>query len=145
MIQLSSGLRGAMLWDSGLRLMMWRGRINVYSGPQPQSADLAPTGTLLGYITEDGTAWVPGAEAGGLRTDGVGMTHLVHVGDWVLKGVASGTPGWWRFVWNDNDSGLDSPNLPRIDGVVGESLFNLPSVINASTEVSGVEFNLFWN
>jgi len=145
MIRLSSGLRGAMLWDAGLRLMMWRGKIDVYSGPQPESADFAPTGTLLGSITENGDPFVVGAETGGLRLDGVGMTHLVHVGDWQFNGDDSGTPGWWRYVWNLNDPGTDSNYYPRIDGTVGESLFNMPGVVNSATVVSGIEFNLFFN
>ena len=144
MIRLSTGLRAALLWDSGLRAMMWRGIIEVYSGTQPESADFAPTGTLLGRITEDGAAFTPGSSVGGLRTEEKNIVALQHVGDWTLDGVASGVPGWWRFIWNNGDNNQASLFYPRIDGAVGESLFNLPTSITAATNIDDIEFNFYF-
>lgn len=146
MIKLSTGLRAAMIEDYGLRAMMYQGRILVYSGDQPEDADLAPTGTLLGRITQGGLVAVPGAQEGGLllRLSSTTPTLLTHEGNWVFKGAASGVPGWWRFVWNLNDSGVDSPSLPRIDGSVADTVLNLPPSITAATEIPGVQFNLYY-
>jgi len=144
MIKLSSGLRAAMLWDSGLRSMMWRGFIEVYSGAQPIDADAATTGILLGRITEGGVAFTPGSSTGGLRTEEKTITSLQHTGNWGLDGVATGTPGWWRFLWNLSDSGEQSLYYPRIDGAVGESLLNMPTTISAATDIANIEFNFYF-
>jgi hypothetical protein len=135
-----------MVGDYGLRAMMHMGRILVYSGTQPDDADDAPNGTLLARITQEGLTAVPGAQVGGLllTPSSTTPTLLTHEGNWVLKGVASGTPGWWRFVWNLNDPGEASPFFPRIDGSVADTVINLPSTVNSSTEISGVQFNLFY-
>jgi hypothetical protein len=144
MIRLSSGLRAAMLWDAGLRAMMWRGTIHIYTGTQPASADMAPTGTLIGRITEDGAGFVAGAISGGLRTKAKTLTSIQDDGNWVVKGVTTGQPGWWRFKWNGLDTDDDDLYSPRIDGTVGESLFNLPEQLFATTEIQNVEFNFYF-
>lgn len=144
MIRLSSGLRGAMLYDSGLRAMMYWGTIHIYTGEQPPSADLAPTGTLVGRITQDGLGFTPGGVPGGLITESRTLTSIQHLGNWVVKGAATGRPGWWRFKWNGLDDNEDSLFVPRIDGTVGESLFNLPEQLNAATEIENVEFNFYF-
>jgi hypothetical protein len=146
MIKLSTALRGAMVGDYGLRAMMYRGRILVYSGEQPPNADNAPNGTLLARITQEGLTAVPGSQVGGLLLTPSPSTPtlITHEGNWVLKGVAAGTPGWWRFVWNLNDPGTASPSFPRIDGSVADTVVNLPSSVTGSTEISGVQFNLFY-
>ena len=144
MIRLSTGLRAALLWDAGLRQMMWRGVIEIYTGAQPATADAAPTGTLLGRITEDGDAFTPGSSTGGLQTEEKTITSIQHTGNWVLNGVGTGTPGWWRFVWNLNDTGAVSLYYPRIDGAVGESLLNMPTTISPATEIENVEFNFYF-
>jgi hypothetical protein len=146
MIKLSTGLRAAMLSDYGMRAMMYKGRILVYSGTQPADADDAPIGTLLGMVTQDGLPAVPGDDAGGLLlTTPPGIpTLLTHEGNWVFKGTASGSPGWWRFVWNLNDTGAESPFFPRIDGSVSDTVINFPSAVTASTEITGIQFNLFY-
>ena len=144
MIRMSTGLRASLIWDSGFRSLMWRGAIEIYSGNQPASADLAPTGTKLARITENGSPWTPGQSLGGLQTtEGPNTTSLVHDGNWVLKGLANGTPGWWRFVWNNGDNDLNSVFYPRLDGNVSESIVNLPQVITPATEISGIEFSFF--
>lgn len=122
-IRLSSGLRTAMVTDYGLAIMMNRGHIRIYDGVQPQSADDAPNGTLLGVVCEDGITPTPGSINGGLQFSLEGPGRLGKFGNWVLKGLAAGTPTWWRFVWNAPDDSDYSDYYPRIDGGVGESLF----------------------
>lgn len=122
MISISSGLRSAMVTNYGLGVMMQYGHIRVYSGPQPPSADYPPTGTLLGIVSTDGVTPLPGVFAGGLAfAGGLDAGSLVMSGNWVLKGVAEGVPGWWRFVWNDTDNDSFSTYYPRIDGAEGDS------------------------
>jgi len=119
-----------MIGNYGLGLMMQYGHIRIFSGMQPATADFAQAGTLLARVTQDGIAPVPGVEAGGLQfTMGYEPGEIMHDGDWVMTGIASGTPGWWRFVWNGEDDGGDSLFLPRIDGAVGESLRGAPSSV----------------
>lgn len=141
MIRMSTGLRGALIWDSGFRSLMWRGVIEIYSGEQPATADLAPTGTYLGRITENGSVWTPGQTLGGLRLrSGETATALEQDGNWVLKGVATGTPGWWRYIYNAGDSNANSGFYPRLDGNISESVANLPTTMTAATEIAGITF-----
>lgn len=145
MIRLSTGLRGAMVGDYGLRAMMYRGHIQLYTGPQPESADAAPTGTLLARISQNGATPVAGFDVGGLllTQDPSTLTLLRNQGPWVLTGLANGVPGWWRFVWNLDDPGVASLFYPRIDGSVEDTIARLPAEITSSTVVSGIQFNFF--
>ena len=49
----------AMLGTLGFVGAMQRGCIDIYSGAMPITADAAPTGTLLGRITNNGAAFTP--------------------------------------------------------------------------------------
>lgn len=140
MIRLSTGLRSAMLWDSGLRDLMWLGTIFIYTGDQPATADMPPTGTLIGQITEDGGVFTFGQSTNGLRTEARSVTSIKHAGNWVVKGKGTGAPGWWRFVWNLGPSAGFSTFAPRIDGLVGDAFSNLPSVLSPSTTLPNTEF-----
>jgi len=122
-IRLSAGLRTALVTNYGMGAMLQYGHIRVYSGLQPDSASLAPTGTLLAIISDNGTTPQPSTTTGGLQL--VGSTEvgtLVKAGRWVLNGRAAGTAGWWRFVGNGFDDDTPSNYFPRMDGAVGDSL-----------------------
>lgn len=122
-VRLSSGLRSAMITEYGLGIMMNLGRILIYTGQQPESADNPPTGQLIGFVSQEGVTPIPNEVLGGLRLKhGSIPGSLENDGNWVLRGTATGTAGWWRFVWNVEDDGTLSNFLPRIDGAVGESL-----------------------
>jgi hypothetical protein len=77
------------------------GKIRIYSGTQPASAEDAPSGTLLVEITLNDPAF--GAAASGVATIDA---------DPALTGTVStsGTAGWWR--------GLDSDNATVCDGSI---------------------------
>ena len=141
-IRFSSGLREAVLTDYGLGAMMNYGTIEVYSGPQPASASLAPTGTLLARITLDGDAFVPGTTAGALTLALSAEGALVKDGEWRMKGVAAGTAGWWRWKGNAYDDDSDSLFYPRMDGAEGESLQLVVKEITASTDVVITNFEV---
>lgn len=81
-IRLSTGLRNAMAQGLGLAGVLNRGSINIYSGPQPVSADAAATGTLLGTITAASAALTQETRAtGSITVTGVaGSIDSVTVG-----------------------------------------------------------------
>lgn len=96
------------------------GRILIYSGGQPLSADHAITGTYLGQVTEQGQAWTAGGSAGGLNfiLSGVWAAHDPAQA-WRLIPSVAGTAGWFRLVGKLADAGDYSFAAPRIDGSIG--------------------------
>lgn len=126
MITLSTGLQLSIVGFGGLGAVMQGGCICVYDGTRPSCADDAiPSGSnLLGQITTGGLPFVAGptVSAGGLKLklydDGV----LGNDGDWVFRCSRGGAASWFRWVWQQPDSGLDSEYFPRIDGDVGTSV-----------------------
>ena len=121
-LRVSHGLRSALLGSWGLTSMMDYGVIELYSGEQPSSASLSPTGTLLGRITTNGDSFTPGSATGALKLIQDDDGGLTKSGVWRLVGVANGTAGWWRWKWNLPDDNSNSLYYPRMDGAVGESL-----------------------
>lgn len=77
------------------------GKIRIYTGSQPASADSAPSGTLLVEITLNDPAF-GAASSGAASLDADPAT--------VGTVVATGTAGWWR--------GLDSDNATVCDGSI---------------------------
>lgn len=142
-VRMSSGLRHAAITNYGVGRMMNGGYIQIFTGVQPPSADEQATGALLALITQDGLALpLPGDAAGGLRLRGGRLGEIVHEGNWVMKCIASGIPGWWRFVSQQIDPGVYSQSAPRIDGSVGESLLEIPPEITASAVIPVAGFSL---
>lgn len=96
------------------------GCIEVRSGAQPATADMPPTGTLLGRITRGGGLWTAGSPANGLqfvaegRYVGKDPSHV-----WRLVGQATGVAGWYRMLPNEADDGSLSTTRARIDGAIG--------------------------
>lgn len=134
-IRLSSGLRSSMMFSYGFAELMKYGHIKLYAGAaQPVSADRAPTGQQIGFVSMDGKVPLTNQEVGGLEFDLVGPGRLGPVGNWVLRGTATGTIQWWRMVWNAADDGSNSEFYPRLDGAVGESLILISSQITDETE-----------
>jgi len=134
-IRMSTGLRAAMLTNYGLERMMRYGHIRVYSGVQPDSADLDVNGSLLAIISTDGVLPQPGTDIGGLQMEISEFgDSLSMAGQWMIKGTASGHAGWWRFVASGENGEGYSPTAPRIDGVVGESLLLNDTFITLQTD-----------
>lgn len=142
MIKLSTGLQTSILGYHGVRAMMDRGVIDVYSTPRPSSPDDAVTGELLARITKGGGPFVPNQGLNGLtlsqRIDG----SLSDTGDWFLTGVHRGMAAWWRWKWMRPDNDVDSLYLPRMDGDVGESLILPTRAITVGLRTKVDEFNL---
>jgi hypothetical protein len=142
MAKFSTGLRTAMLYNAGIMSMFNRGRIYLYANEPPLTADEPPGASPIGVVCEGGTIPVPGEFAGGLQFEIVGPAYLRHLGNWVLKGLGTGVPLWWRMQWNPPDNGAFSLYYPRMDGLVGESLFNLPESIVPATTTPNCEFHM---
>lgn len=115
----STGLAARVLGPQSFDSIFAGGCIEVRSGVQPASADLAATGDLLARITLGGGAWSPGLAANGLQFVRTGRYVLKpYADDWVLKGVGTGTAGWFRLLPNSADPGGYSLTAPRLDGAV---------------------------
>ncbi len=141
----STGFVAAILGASSFDEVFRNGAILVYTGGQPESADAAATGTLIGRITAGGGAWTAGSEANGLRFERQGR-YAYNSSDqtWKLTGLATGTAGWFRLVGNAADSGGASTVLPRIDGSIGledDSTAQLILPDTALTASSSVEIS----
>lgn len=96
------------------------GVIDIYSGPQPGTADAPPSGTLLAQITAEGLPWTAGSPQGGLQWGADGRYVIKTPGvPWVLQGVAAGTAGWFRLRTNAPDDNEMSNTAIRLDGSVG--------------------------
>ena len=114
-VVLGSGAGGGSL-DELLR----NGIIEIYSGPQPTTADLGETGSLLLRGTISSGAFVAGVATNGLNiataTDGVSEKEVAEV--WSGVGLADGTAGWFRFHSNAYVTGASSVAI-RMDGLCG--------------------------
>lgn len=134
MIRLSTGFRKRLLTSTGIIPTMQHGIIDVYTGYQPESADMAPTGTHVARITQGGLDFLPGRLSGGLAllySDGVVRRH----GSWVLTGLADGKAGWFRWKTNSKDPNDFNSSRIRIDGSIGRELvLSNPDIETGSTQ-----------
>ena len=77
------------------------GLIRIYTGTQPTSADLPPSGTLLATVTTNDPAY---------GSAGSGTADLVVSPTLTATGIAAGTAGWFRM--------LDSTGATILDGSI---------------------------
>jgi hypothetical protein len=102
-------MRNAIL-DGGINAAIGNdGRIEIRTGSQPATADLAPSGTLLATLSLSAT---PFAAAGSGAVAANTITSDTNVD-------ASGTAGWARIFKNAQGSGASDTN-PHIDLAIGE-------------------------
>lgn len=115
--RLSTGLRNAMLNATGLKGGLADGKIKIFTGSQPASANNAESGTLLLEITLDAGAFSHGSATNGLEFDAPasGVIAKAAAETWRGVAVADGTAGWGRFVANPTDAGGSSTTLLRLD------------------------------
>lgn len=147
-LRLSTGLRNGMLGSVAFTEAFAAGVIEIYSGPQPQTADSAVTGTLLGLVTKDAGAFVPGSPTNGLTWAApAGGTVSKSTDNWKFVGLAAGTAGWFRLKGNAVDAGLASTVLPRMDGSVGSAgtdlvLSNITVAVGAPCTIDVFAFSI---
>ena len=113
-IRLSTGLRNKIN-DSGLAdAFDTNGRINIYSGAQPASANDAATGTLLATLTLAADAVTAASSGGVLTFAAIGSDTSID---------ASGTPGWFRVHRASDTAPTSAANTTdrRYDGNIGTS------------------------
>ena len=122
MLQVSTKFKELILGSSSFASIFNNGRILVYSGAQPASANFEPTGTLLAEISTNGTPWaVNGAGGGGLQFAQSGA-YVLAASPWRMRVVADGTAGWFRLYGPALDPDELSYAWPRIDGAIGSEL-----------------------
>lgn len=144
MIRLSTALRNAVASNYGLGMAMNKGVIRLYSGTAPDTPDDAPTGTLLGAITTNGSAYIPGVtkDTAGLVVHLLSPGILAKTGIWRLIGSQSGTATWFRWYSSQIDDFGSNTNFLRIDGDIGTDLFLSDPALTAATDVQISEFIL---
>lgn len=129
-LRLSSGLVKKMIDTSPIRTLMTGGKILVFPGAQPATADDAAVVTAILTITpityeNDGT--------GGILKQTVGA-------DWTGTVSADGTAGWFRLCESADAGTGASTTLARMDGTIATSggQMNLASL----TFVNGAPFTI---
>ena len=126
----------------GIKGALHLGNINIYTGPQPISADSGATGTLLGTVINNGTAtgltFLPAANGTLSKTD----DEL-----WRFTGLAAGTAGWFRFFPLGGDPSTSSSSEARIDGSIAAAggdvnLTNLSITVGSPNTIDVFNFTL---
>ncbi|HNA48848.1 MAG TPA: hypothetical protein PK312_16795, partial [Nitrospira sp.] len=113
-IKTSTGLRNAMLATGSAKAALDGGRINIYAGAAPATADAAVGGaTLLCAITLNSTGT-------GILFDTAAVNGVLAKKPsetWSGSIVATGTATWYRHVAAADDGTL-STTAPRIQGTI---------------------------
>lgn len=119
-IRLSTGAKNTMM--DALDVALANGRLDIYSGSQPSTADLAETGTLLVSLTVSSGAFTPGVGTNGLNFDSASDGIIVKAAAEVWSGVAvsTGTAGYFIFYSNDVDTGASTTSI-RFMGSIATS------------------------
>ena len=123
-VRLSTGLRNKMLdggSGGGFKGALALGFINIYSGPQPLTADTGATGTLLGTVS------IGGLGVTGLTFDAAtgGVSSKAAAETWMFTGAATGTAGWFRFYAAGDTPANASSTAARLDGAISTSAADL--------------------
>jgi len=118
-LRLSTGLVNGLMEESGKSLanLLDNGKMRIYTGSQPLSADAAETGTLLAVISSTcGT----GAEDG--LKYGTASSGVLPIGEPAWQGavIAAGVAGWFR-IYDENDVMGSNGTAVRLDGAIGVS------------------------
>lgn len=116
MAKFSTGLRNAMMGSSGCKELLTGGKLRIFSGTPPLSADDAEAGELLMVLTAGGTgAGLSFAEPSGAKlSKAVGEVWMTN------STMASGTATHFRFVAAGDDPTNSGDSSIRIQGTVGE-------------------------
>lgn len=121
-VRMSSKFKELLLAGNSFPSIFDGGRIDLYTGSQPASADYPVQGTFLGSVTELGQVWTPDGGAGGLNFALSGVWAINHPSQrWMLTPEVAGTAGWFRLVARSLDDNELSFAAARLDGTVGAS------------------------
>lgn len=142
-IKASTGLRNGALATGSVKSLLDGGRIDIYAGAAPATADAAVgAATLLCAITLNSTGTginFDTAAAGGVLQKAPGEV-------WSGVNAASGVAAWYRHVAAADD-GTESLTAPRVQGTINVSGadLNLSSVSLAAGATQTVDYySLAW-
>ena len=137
-LKVSTGLRNGLLDSGSLKSQLDGGRINIYAGAVPASADESlGSATLLCAVTLNSTG-------SGINFDAaaVGDTLSKAPGEvWSGVNAATGTATFYRHVAAGDDGTL-SASAPRLQGEVGTAgkELNLSSVALTSGATQTIDY-----
>jgi hypothetical protein len=135
-LRLSNGAKTGLANASGLKTLFNGGKMNIYTGGQPTTADLAETGSLLATITV-----ASGAVSTAGLTFGTAAEGLLPKSADVWSGTCvAGVAGYFRFYGTLGTTGLMGSSGTagtgiRLDGNVGVSGSDL--VLSNTTLAAG--------
>lgn len=139
----NSSVLTPMTSTGGIREGMRHCLCNIYSGPQPLTADTAATGALLGTVTKDGDGVT------GLTFDAAVLNILskATAETWKFTGLAAGTAGYLRFYQAGGNPAITSTTESRIDMAIATSgaeatLTNISIAVGAPNTVDVGNFTL---
>lgn len=133
-----------------IKTLLENGVMAMYGGPaMPESGDAAEVGSLLGLVTKNGLAFVPGEPSNGLTFDvsNLGVLTRPTADEWASIPILGGQVRYIRVYDNAMETGA-STDAVRFDlsaGVAtGEALFASTTLV-AGTRifVRDVAINLF--
>lgn len=135
--KVSTGLRDAMLASDSLKGMLDGGKIRIFGGTAPVTADDAETGTLLCEISVNSTG--DGITMDTYAVSGVLMKNPAEV--WSGVNTATSTATHYRHVAVGDTNGLSTTEA-RIQGTVGLSGadLNLSSVNLVSGATQTIDY-----
>ena len=136
MAKFSTGLRNGMLMGAGLKTALDGGRLCIFTGPAPESADDETTGELLIMLTAggDGDIGLTFGDAEG------GVLSKSDAEVWMDSAVrATGKCGYFRFTQMADDN-LASTIAPRIQGTCG--IVNADMVLTNLDVTQGLPWTL---
>jgi len=112
-IRQSTGLRNHLQQNGSLRSAFQGGKLSIYSGTQPASADTAPSGTLLVTITDNAGSHTAEVQATGTITITGSSGTITNI---TLGGVEIlGETVTWA-VSNDNTAALIAAQINKFHG-----------------------------
>lgn len=113
---ISTGLANALLGSQSLKDALAGGKICIYSGSAPTSADAAATGTLLCAVT------LGSSPSSGITLDDAsdGTIAKPAADTWSGVNLAAGQASYFRWTTLADDGSL-SATVPRIQGLVSTS------------------------
>ena len=142
-LRLSTGLVNKLMDTNSFKTVFANCFLDIYSGPQPASADDAATGTKLCTIYRDAVSLGLNFEASATN----GELEKSGAETWSGNGVAQGTAGWFRLR-EAGDAGTGaSTSASRVDGSVATSggqlnLGSLTIAVGAPVVISSAAFTL---
>lgn len=127
-----------VLKGGSIRDQLKGGKMCIYTGTQPASADAAATGTKLCTITKSGAAHTAGTAGNGLELGSPANGMVSKTTDtWRGTNIATGEAGWFRFYGNGTDGETATTTLPRLDGSITEEGGGGDITFNDATLTSG--------